>query len=74
MPRGQKAKTYNRSNIVTNPTKTFKWSTSKQSKKKKILHPKHCPRVGFPDNQLQHRSRPPPCQPKARETRAGQGM
>ena len=34
MPHGQKTKTQNRSNIVTNSIKTFKkWSTSKKKKK-----------------------------------------
>ena len=36
MPQGQKTKTQNRSNIVTNSIKTLKWFTSKKSSKEKI--------------------------------------
>ena len=34
MPRGQKTKTYNRSNIITNPIKTLKMVHIKKKKKK----------------------------------------
>ena len=39
MPRGQKTKTYNRSNIITNPIKTLKM-VHIQKKKKKALRNK----------------------------------